>query len=722
MIPQNHYPLNKSHIPNTSQKKLCHQASCLFELRIIVFLRVLVLLIVLPAGIILNLPVQAQTQNDTLFRVLEEIQVTATKSPRMLSEVPGRVGVLSEEEMSLMPAASLVDKIRLISGVNARSDFGMFTMRPNVTVRGVSGEEQGRTLVMVDGVPVNTSDTGGVNWNSISSSNVKQIEVYKGPGSSLYGSNAMGGVINIITRTPDKPLAASAGLSYGTFNTYQSHLNLSSLATDKLKLHFNAFYSNSDGYNTIPDSLREANPYSIPRYLEDAGVNAKATYSFNDLFEVTAGYDLFHNKRGEGREIREPGMYRKFDMNRANVNIRGERDDFRYVLNMFYQREDYFRVSERGDPGDGYSRFDVDSDRNDMGISLDLFQDIGRNHSLTVGIEAKNGSVDGGDFYRTSPYDTVINRGSMRSFAGYLQDEISMFDEQMHVQLGLRYDHVTFYDGFFEATDNVSFRGRYFNTFNDDGIKSNTWSTLSPRIALRYNPVRSVSSYISYSRGFRAPLLDDLSRTGILWGRIKMANPELGPETLDNFEAGVDIRPIWRVILSPTLFYSHGNDFLYFIELENEDSMHRRENVSSVRITGVEMDIRYFATDQLTLSANYTLYNSEILSFPERAELEGKRLTYTPINQVKATLQWNYRFFNSGISFLYKGSQFTSDDNEQKIDPYTTFDIMVSRRLMDSLTASIEVMDILDNRHMETIEEMSPGRFMTVKFVYDWPR
>ena len=65
--------------------------------------------------------------------------------------------------------------------------------------------------------------------------------------------------------------------------------------------------------------------------------------------EVTAGYDLFLNKRGEGREIRVPGMYRKFDMNRSNVNIRGERDDFRYILNMFFQRGDYFRVSERGD-------------------------------------------------------------------------------------------------------------------------------------------------------------------------------------------------------------------------------------------------------------------------------------------------------------------------------------------------------------------------------------
>ena len=131
-----------------------------------------------------------------------------------------------------------------------------------------------------------------------------------------------------------------------------------------------------------------------------------------------------------------------------------------------------------------------------------------------------------------------------------------------------------------------------------------------------------------------------------------MAKPDLGPETLDNFVAGADIRPIWRVILSPTLFYSYGNDFLYFVELEHEAFMHRRENVSSVRIAGAEIDLRHFASDQITLSANYTLHYSGILSFPERAELEGKRLTNTPLNRVKATLHWNNRFFNTGISFL----------------------------------------------------------------------
>ncbi|MEX0680297.1 MAG: TonB-dependent receptor plug domain-containing protein, partial [Balneolales bacterium] len=440
------------------------------------------LLTVLAFSLMLHQSVQAQWQRDTIYRELDEIEVTATKNVRALSKIPGRVDVIPQEYMDLNPSATVVDMLRSVSGVNTSSSLGFFTMRPAVTVRGLSGEEQSRTLVLIDGVPANNSDTGGVNWNSINTTNVKQVEIYKGPGSSLYGSNAMGGVINIISRRPQEPLSASAGISYGTFNTWRSNLSLSSQATDRLSVHLHGFYNNSDGYNTVPESERAEPDYSVPRYVEDTGINARLDYTFNDLARVTASYDLFLNERGEGTVIEQPGMYRKFDMNRAKLGIEGEQDDFRYMLNMYFQREDYFRVSERGTPGENYSRFNVESDRDDLGVTLNLFRDAGSNHSLTGGMELKIGSVDGGDFYQTSD-DEVINRGSMRFIAGYLQDEISMLDRKLHLLLGLRYDHATFYDGFFRSTDGVFFRGEPLAGFNDDNIESNSWSMLSPRAA-----------------------------------------------------------------------------------------------------------------------------------------------------------------------------------------------------------------------------------------------
>ncbi len=671
----------------------------------------------------------AQWQSDTLYRVLDEIEVNATKNVRALSEVPGRVGVISSEELSLTPAATMADAMRNVSGVNTSSSLGFFTMRPSVTVRGLSGEEQSRTLVLVDGVPINNSDTGGVNWNSISTSNVKQVEVYKGPGSSLYGSNAMGGVINIITRTPTEPFSASAGISYGTFNTWRSNLSLTGRATDGLTVHLHGFLTNSDGYNAVPDDERTEPDFSVPQYIEDAGLHSRVTWTISELAEVTAVYDYFQNERGEGIVIVEPGRYRKFDMNRVRVGVRGERNAFRYALNSFFQREDYFRVSDRGIPGQNYSRFDVESDRDDMGVTLDLFHDAGATHAITGGFEFKVGSVDGGDFYQTSE-DEVINRGKMRFLAGYLQDEIRLLDRQLHLLLGLRYDYVTFYDGFFRATEGIMFRGAPLDGYNNENIESNSWSTFSPRIALRYNPSNVVNGYASYARGFRASILDDLSRTGIFRGRIKIANPELGPETLNNFEAGLELRPFWRFSISPTLFYSDGNDFLYFVAREMNDgsSVWRRENVSSVRMGGAELDVRYFVSDALTVTASYTRYQSEIRSFPDNPELEGKELTYTPRHQARAMLQWRNPLADMGLTVHYKGSQFSSDDNNAggdgspEIDAWTPFDLMVSRRFFDSFSAALQVIDVLDNRYLETIDVMSPGRMIHLRFSYDFAR
>ena len=689
----------------------------------------LIMAIALLAGAEFSPSAMAQWQSDTLHRVLDEIEVTATKNVRALSEVPGRVGVISSEELSLTPAATMADAMRNVSGVNTSSSLGFFTMRPSVTVRGLSGEEQSRTLVLVDGVPINNSDTGGVNWNSISTANVKQVEVYKGPGSSLYGSNAMGGVINIITRNPVEPFSASAGVSYGTYNTWRSNLSLTGRATDRVSVHLHGYLTDSDGYNPVPQENRSEPDVTVPRYIEDAGLHSKLTWTISDLAEVTAVYDYFQNERGEGTVIVEPGMYRKFDMNRVRLGVRGKRNAFHYSLNSFFQREDYFRVSERGTPGQNYSRFNVASDRDDLGVTLDLFHDAGAAHALTGGFEFRIGSVDGGDFYQTSD-DEVVNRGKMRFLAGYLQDEVSLLDRRLHLLLGLRYDYVTFYDGYFRATEGILFRGDPLAGYNDENIESNSWSTFSPRIALRFNPTDQVNGYVSYARGFRASILDDLSRTGIFRGRIKVANPGLGPETLDNFEAGLELRPFWRLSISPTLFYSHGSDFLYFVSFEMSDGSQvwRRENVSKVRMGGAELDVRYFVSDALTLTASYTRYQSEIRSFPDQSELVGKELTYTPRHQARAMLQWRNSLADLGLTVHYKGSQFSSDDNNAagdgspEIDAWTTFDLMVSRRFFDSFSAAIQVTDVLDNRYLETIDIMSPGRMIHLLISYDFAR
>ena len=141
--------------------------------------------------------------------------VTATRTEQPLKEVPGRVAVITRQELKDMPVQTVDEALSYISGAHVERPSGIFSFKSVVSLRGL-GNEQGRTLVLIDGVPQNTSDMGDVNWNRINLEDVKRIEILKGPAASIYGNNAMGGVINIITKKAPKTwsgnLAASTTL------------------------------------------------------------------------------------------------------------------------------------------------------------------------------------------------------------------------------------------------------------------------------------------------------------------------------------------------------------------------------------------------------------------------------------------------------------------------------------------------------------------------------
>lgn len=119
-------------------------------------------------------------------------------------DVPLRTDVLNKTKVDNIPSLSADDFLRSVPGLLISRGASIFSSS-TVSLRGM-GNEAGCTLVMVDGVPVNKSDGGSVNWNAIDNKQVQQVEVTKGPGSSIHGGNAMGGVINLRTAAPQKPL------------------------------------------------------------------------------------------------------------------------------------------------------------------------------------------------------------------------------------------------------------------------------------------------------------------------------------------------------------------------------------------------------------------------------------------------------------------------------------------------------------------------------------
>ncbi len=636
---------------------------------------------------------------------LNEIVITGTKTARNLNEIPASITVISSEKIASTPLHQLDDLLRFTPGITVNRNTGMFTQRPTITIRGLSGDEQGRTLVLLNGVPINTSDEGGVNWNRINPFDVERIEIMKGPGSSLYGNNAMGGVINIITKKPVKNQEGYAGVSYGSFNTLRQDLAVR-IRNDKGYYGSVAqYYVKSDGYNNVPEADRTA--YDIKRSLEEVGLSSKLGFDNSHWFNWELQYDIFKDKRGEGYQIFTPdGCYRNFNTTLLRGTLQGGNNKLKYILNTYYQLEQYYDLNEQF-KGPNYVRYDVNSFREDMGALLTVTQHLFKQNTLTYGAEFKKGSIAGGDYYQTAPYDTIHNAGSIQTVAAFMQDEYALVKNKLYLLAGIRYDRVSFMDGKYSSTNP-------WNTI--PVLNDHTWSAFSPRAGLRFNANKAISSFVSYSHGFRASILDDLTRTGWMWVGPKYANPTLGPEYIDNYELGLTIHPSKKINLSTAAYYSLGKDFLYYVATGDSlfgRSVYRRENVSFVRTRGVETDMEYHITKTVSFFASYTYCDATIEAFNERPELENKLLKYVPKHTASASIFWRNKWLSFTFIGLYKGTQFADDINQVQLDSYLTFDLQLAKEINNKYIVSLAVQDLFDNKHMETNNYTSPGRIIS---------
>ncbi|MGL5682920.1 MAG: TonB-dependent receptor [Marinifilaceae bacterium] len=645
---------------------------------------------------------------------LKEVVVTGSRVERLVTESPGSIGVLSPGVLQRSPVQKVDDAINMLSGVNATRSAGLSTFQTTVSVRGLAGNEQGRTLVLVDGLPLNSMSSGDVRWNGINPATVQRIEVFKGPGSSLYGSNAMSGVINIISKKILSPFSVNANVGYGSLNTLTSNLSIQSKLSDHVALMASGFYNKTDGFNVTPPELRTDPDYSIARNVREGGFFGKAVITPTDLFNVDLSVELYRDWHSEGEKIKmEKGRFRHTSYDRVQGRIYGEKDKFSYNIGLFYNHSRFMRQVEQMKKT-GYERFNTKAPSNDYGTILQARYGWEHNE-LSVGGEIRRGKDDGIDTYIETP-DEIINRGKLDMVSAFIQDEINLLKRKIWVQLAMRYDNAYFHDGWFEANGDVvagynSHRGAW---------ESNRWEHFSPKVAVRVNPTDAISLYGSYSQGFRAPILQDLCRSGFRWGKPIIANPALGPEKLDNYELGANITLLKRINLSASAYYGKGRDFLQYIatgeKMWGNKDIYQRQNITEVELKGLETDIDYMPIHGLKINVNYTYNEAKIVNYKEDEQMNGKLLTYAPKNQIKGYLLWTGGFVDAMIRGLYKSKQFTDELNTAKLAGFVAWDARISKGFYSNrINISGEVTNIFNNRRMNTADYLSSPRMFTLR-------
>ncbi len=187
---------------------------------------------------------------------LEEVVVTATKTAQSIRNIPASVTVINREAIEKSNATTVDQLLTEVPGVYAaRMDVAAPNRIAQTYTRGMSGN--GRTLVLIDGVPMNVQFDGQVDWSQLTTRDVERVEVVRGAGSGLYGGNAMGGVINILTRSPKPGVAKNISATYGTNNTGSLAASISG-RTGATGYMLSGSKLVSDGYNMWTEAQKMA--------------------------------------------------------------------------------------------------------------------------------------------------------------------------------------------------------------------------------------------------------------------------------------------------------------------------------------------------------------------------------------------------------------------------------------------------------------------------------
>jgi outer membrane receptor for ferrienterochelin and colicins len=582
---------------------------------------------------------------------LNEVVVTGTKSEKALKDVPVITQVISASKMLQLGITNVTDALqKMVPGLNV-SHFGTLT---SVTLQGMDAKY---VLFLIDGERIAGEVNGDIDYSMLNLENIDRIEVIKGASSSLYGSNAIGGVINIITKKINEPFDAKFYSRYSKYNELYSGGSIGfKQGIIGSRTSFN--YSHTDGYDITPETSHDwtQNPYN--------------SFSINQKFEITPSSRLFfvpyltYYQFERGNVSARPAHDLYIDL---NAGLKGQYYFGKNSIDFSYYRDRY----------NTYDVLELLNNKRDT-ASYDFIQTVRTqgNFHLTD----KNNLTAGLEYNYERLFSTRVAGGlkSANEAVFYVQEDIR-FGERWDLVAGMRASN-----------------------------HSNYGFNAAPKISVMFKQ-GFLNFRASAGTGFRSPALKELYFNFDHFGEFYViGNPQLKPESSKYISGSVEFTKPWnnssvtvyRNVLSNMITNRWLPDTVQLIQ--------QYENVSSASVNGIDFISKQKIFNGFWLSAGY----SYVRSHDNETQLQ---LYGTTKHSGNIAADYNFRkkdySFTAQVYCKLMGEKFyeITTDGTSRDRPYADWRITISQEYK-WLRISVGLDDVFNIVIPQNIDFISPGR------------
>ena len=591
-----------------------------------------------------------------------DLVITPNKQPQSVQQIGSSITVITQDEIEKQGNKSLRDILDGQPGllmVEAGGPGGL-------TSYYMRGTETRHTLVLVDGLRVNdpTTTAGEVDLSIVPPQLIERIEIVRGPQSALYGSDAIGGIINIITKKgqkgPPQWTFRGEGGSYGTFSTKLSVTG----ATEDLNYAFVLGQHHSDGFKRYGFRVNRLSGLNTNGSdpLDRLSGSGKVSKRVNDWLTLETGFDLGKDRlqydKASGTDPLEPKKQRGY-LNTAYQRAIAESGPFRTTLTTF-ESQFVRRYSDLTPSTSNYegSRY---------GAELQNDTDLKQYGKVTLGTryESERAKTD----YNSATYTSAADN-RQRTASVYALYQISMV-EKLHLSAGVRSDH-------------VSTSGQ-FGTY---------------RLTSAYDLTSTTRIHASYGTGVKVPSLYQLKDPD-------SGNADLLPETSRGYDVGIDqvllggdarMGATWFSNRIRNLITADAPNYIYY-------------NVSNARSSGVEFSADYNLMPSFAkLKGAYTLLETADaagLSLYRRPRHSGRvSVAFTPHRDL--TIEPVLRLVGQRVDGVYNSS--TGDTDRLKLAAYARFDVLADYKVSDRVSLFARAENLTNAKYEDVYNYGTAGR------------